>query len=201
MRDSDFTGLGQLENCEQHRQDLPRLCVGSDKVAPARARAHREYRPDHRDCAVDIERPRHDVVHVRSFRSTQNAVYGTEQLADRSRERADRRGRHQVLREVRASEAVSAIVAASFENVHDLAHLLVLEQPSYQLRARIFPLFVTFPPREQHLRLDANESGRHLQIVGGLVETERRDAVEELLGDPGDRDVVNIDLLVTDERE
>lgn len=49
--------------------------------------------------------------------------------------------------------------------------------------------------------LDAQESTGHLEIVGRLIETERADANQELFGNPGDRDVVDVDLLLTEQGE
>jgi hypothetical protein len=85
--------------------------------------------------------------------------------------------------------------------IRDLADLLILEQPPDEFRARILPRLVVLVPRQQHLRLDAQEPRRHLEVFGGLVDRHRLDARQELFGDAGDRDVVDVDPLVTDQRE
>ena len=45
-----------------------------------------------------------------------------------------------ILRQIRAREPISPLVAAPLENVHDFAHLLILEQAPDELGARILPL-------------------------------------------------------------
>ena len=100
-----------------------------------------------------------------------------------------------------AREPGATIFRRALEHVDDLAHLLVLEQPAHELGARIFPRLVVLVARQQHLRLDAQQARRHLEVVGGLVDPERPDAHQELLGDARDRDVVDVDLLVANQRE
>ena len=104
------------------------------------------------------------------------------------------------LRQIRARELIAALFAATLEHVDDLAHLLVLEQPSHELGARIFPLLLV-AVRQQHLRLDAQQPRGHLEILGGLVESERPDAHDELLADARDGNVVDVELLFANERE
>ena len=65
----------------------------------------------------------------------------------------------------------------------------------------LLPPIVALLPREEHLRLDADQARCHLQILGGLVQLERMHPVDELLTDAGDRDVVDVELLVADQRE
>ena len=87
--------------------------------------------------AGDVERARHDLVHLRLARRAEHAIDGGEQLGERQRERRlRRRGR---LRQVRARESIASLFAATLEHVHHFAHLLVLEQPAHELGARIFP--------------------------------------------------------------
>ena len=81
------------------------------------------------------------------------------------------------------------------------AHLLILEESTHELGARILPRFVVLVPRQEHPRLDTQQLRRHLEVLRGLIEGERRDGREELLGDARDRDVANVELLVADERE
>ena len=102
---------------------------------------------------------------------------------------------------VGAGMAVAGVIAAKLQNVHHFAHLLILEQPAHELRARIVPLLVIAATRQQHLHLDAQQSRRHLEIFGCLAETQRVDAKEELLADARDGNVRDLDLLFADERE
>ena len=128
------------------------------------------------------------------------AIHGRQQIGQRGAKRAGgcaafRRGRH------RAREAVRRALGPRLEDVDDLAHLLVLEQPADQLGPRIVPGFRAIPPRQQHLRLDAQQPRGHLEVLRRFVQPQRADADQELLGDPRDRDVVDVDLLLAEERE
>ena len=201
MSNSQLSRLGELQESKQDRQNLPWLGIGCDDVSPPCASPHGKHCADRCDRAVHIQRARNDAVHVRSFRSAQNAIDSAQQLADRDGQRANRRWGDKMRRQVRASEAVPPIVTACLEYVHHFAYLLVLEKATNELGAGIFPLLVTFVARQEHLRLDANQASGHLEVVGCLVEPERRDPIEKLFGYPRDRDVVDVDLLVADERE
>ncbi len=56
--------------------------------------------------------------------------------------------------------------------------------------------------RQEHLRLDVDEPGRHLDECSGVVQIlglDSFDGGEELTCDPGDRDFEDIDVLLTDE--
>ena len=101
-------------------------------------------------------------------RDAQDAIDRGEQLAQRERERRfRRRGR---LRQVGAREPVAPLLAGALEHVHHLAHLLVLEQATHELRARIVPRLLAIGARQQHLRLDAQQPRRHLEVVRRLVQ-------------------------------
>jgi hypothetical protein len=51
------------------------------------------------------------------------------------------------------------------------------------------------------LRFDTQKPRGHLEIVRRLIELQHVHAREKLLGDARDRDVVDVDLLVADERQ
>src|SRR2546426_510818 len=85
------------------------------------------------------------------------------------------------------------------EHVDQLADLLVLEQPAHQLRSRVLPLVVPHAPRQQQLRLDAEQSGRHLKVVGRLIEPQLADHREELIGDFRDREIGDVELVLVDQ--
>ncbi len=78
----------------------------------------------------------------------------------------------------------------------DLLDLLVFQQPAHQFRPRILPALLLRPARQQHLRLESHEAARHVEIVGGLVEAEFVNHAQELVGDPRDRNVGDLDLLL-----
>ena len=96
---------------------------------------------------------------------------------------------------------IAARFASRIQDVDDLADLLILEQPAHEIGARVFPRFVALRVREQQLGFDAQQPRGHVEIIGRLVETERVQTHEELLGDARDRNVVNVDLLVANERQ
>jgi hypothetical protein len=137
-------------------------------------------------------------VHVRLAHRAQHAIHGPEQLREVERQR--RLWRRGLIREKRAGEVPPPVLGAMLEHVDDLAHLLVFEQTADELRARVLPI-VALTPRQEHLRLDAQQPRRHLEIVRRLVEPERPDAHQELFRNSRDRDVVNVHLLVANERK
>jgi len=102
---------------------------------------------------------------------------------------------------VSARETRTPILASPFQHVDDFPHLLILQQTSHQLRPRIFPDILALPSRQQHLGFDANESRCHFQIVRGFVQLERRNPRQELFRDARDWNVVNVDLLISNQRE
>ena len=79
--------------------------------------------------------------------------------------------------------------------------MLILEQSTNQLGARVLPRFLAVGTWQKHLRLDAQQACRHFQVVGGLVEPQRSDASKKLLGDACNRNVVDIHLFIADERQ
>ena len=98
-------------------------------------------------------------------------------------------------RQVAAGELLRAPLGGAAHPDGDLADLLVLEQPPHQLRARILPAVLLRAARQQHLRLEAHQPAGHVEVVGGLVEAELVDGLEELVGDPRDRNVGDLELL------
>ncbi len=100
----------------------------------------REHRANDQDGSRNVERARNHLVHVGASDCAQNAVHRGEQLGERERERRLRRRRR--LRQIRARELIAPFFAAPLEQVDDLAHLLILEQPSHELGARILPLLL-----------------------------------------------------------
>src|SRR6185369_9637418 len=121
-----------------------------------------------------------------------------QQFAERECEgRLRRRG---CLRQIGARELIATLLSATLEHVHDFAHLLILEQAPHQLAARILPRLL-IAARQQQLRLDAQQARRHLEVIGRLVDAEGSDTNQKLLGDVGDGDVVDVELLFANERE
>ena len=83
----------------------------------------------------------------------------------------------------------------------DLPDLLVLQETPDQLRPGIQLVLVPVA-REEHLRLDPHQGGGHLQEFPGAVELGRLDGLhrlEELVGDLGDGDVEDVDVLHPDQ--
>jgi hypothetical protein len=82
----------------------------------------------------------------------------------------------------------------------------VLQQTAHQRVARVFRFAFHarrgLRPRQQHLRLDVDEGGRHDDELAGDVEVQllhHLESLEILLRDERDRDVVDADLVLLDE--
>src|SRR5690349_7641777 len=195
----ELASARELQQREQCREHLPWLGSRRAHVAPSRGRAQREDGTHGRDRTIDIERASDNVMDDGLSGNAQHAIGRREQLGERKRER--RRGRSDLLRHVRARESAATLFSESLEDIHHLAHLLVLEQSPHELSARVFPRVIELVARQQHLRLDAEQSRGHLEIVGRLVELHEVDAREELLGNARDRDVIDVDLFVANERQ
>jgi len=69
----------------------------------------------------------------------------------------------------------------------------------YQLGAGVLPCVVTQAPRQQHLGLDSQQPGGHLEVVRRLVQPQVADDGEELIGDLRDRQVGDVDLVLADQ--
>ena len=119
-------------------------------------------------------RARHDLVHVR-LASPREARDRRPPAVRTARGPAAPGLEPRRLRQIRARELVAPLFAAPFEHVDDLAHLLILEQSTHELGARIFPLLFV-AARQQQLRLDAQQPRGHLEILRRLVQSERANA-------------------------
>jgi hypothetical protein len=84
-----------------------------------------------------------------------------------------------------------------------LPEVLVLEQPSHQLRARILQHALhVLAAREDHLRLDADQHRRRFEEFAGPVQSESLDSLdrgEKLRRDLGDRNIEDVDILLADQ--
>ena len=60
---------------------------------------------------------------------------------------------------------------------------------------------VVLAARQKQLRLDAKQAGCHLEVIRRLIEAERSNAQQELLGDARDGNVVDVDLLVANQSQ
>ena len=182
-------------------------CHGSaslaNDVAPSRVCAQRENGAHCRHCTVDVERARNDVCACRIFRGAQHAIHGAEQLAaakPRARPTRARATRRFCGRYARANRFRRSLLRASRMSTTSRTCWYSSRRRTSSARGSSHG-FVAFAPRQQHLRLDADEARRHLEIIRRFVEPERRDARQELLGDARDGNVVDVDLLVANERE
>src|ERR1019366_2855985 len=84
--------------------------------------------------------------------------------------------------------------------------LFVLEQAVDEFVARVFQRVGGSEriARQQHLRLDVNQHRSHVNELGGDVHVEVANALdigEVLRGDPGDGNVVDVDVLLADQVE
>jgi hypothetical protein len=81
----------------------------------------------------------------------------------------------------------------------DLLDLLIFEQPPHEFRPRIFPGVVVGASRQEELRLQAQESARHLQIIRRLIQPELMDRLEELIRNARHGNVRDVDALLAHE--
>src|SRR6185503_11463665 len=198
LRDTKLAEFGQLQQSEERRENLPRFGAALDDVRPVNARLELEHGANDLHRARNVDRARNDLVHVRRRHRAQHAIDRGEQF--RERECQWRHRRRRGLRQIRARKLVAPLYAAPLEEIDHLAHLLILEQPPHQLGAWIFPR-LDVRARQQHLRLDAQQPSRHLEILRGFVQPELANAQHELLAHARDRDVVDVHLLLANERE
>ncbi len=135
-----------------------------------------------------------EVLHVQVFEV--DGVVGIGQIGD-----GDRRGR----------VASCPLEGASFESIGGIAILLVRQELGDEVGTRI-GLVLGFARggllwkrgQGNHAGLDLHEGGGHEQELAGQLDIDARqvaERVEILLGDPGDGDVVDVDLLLADEVE
>ena len=104
-------------------------------------------------------------------------------------------------REISAGKPERAPVGRRHHPVGDLFDLLVLQQTAHQLGAGIVPALAILAARQKHLCLEPDQPAGHLEIVRGLVEAELVHHREELIGDPGDRNIRDVDLLFAEEMQ
>src|SRR5258705_2987153 len=192
--------LRELEKGDKRRQHVhQRRLRTPDRVPPAERLALREQRQDPRRRPFDVERTRDDAMQHRLRDQRYHALGRREQVVQIDLQRRGRRiGRP---RFVPAAKSLRARIGGVAKPVDELADLLVLEQPAHQLGTRVFPLVVAEPARQQHLRLDAQQPRRHLEIVGGLVEPQVLDDREELIRNLRDREVGDVDLVFLDQMQ
>ncbi len=190
----------ELEQREQDREHLPCLRARRDEIAPGDRLTSREKRSCGIDRAGHVERTRNDRVNARAACDAEYAVHGGKQFQQGDRE-ARRRWRRDGQHCARVREAAATEFRPDFEHVDDFSHLLILEQATHQLRTRIIPRFVAAVLRQQHLRLDAQKPRGHLQVLGRFIQPQRLDAPQELFRDPRDGDVIDVDLLLTEQRK
>ena len=80
----------------------------------------------------------------------------------------------------------------------------MLQKPFHQFAARIFRHFVwsSSRPRKQHLALDVDEHGSGIDKLAGYIHIRSLQLVDvskKLSRDAGDRDVVNVNVLLADQ--
>src|SRR6266404_1440402 len=189
--------LGELQQGDERGQDIYDGGPLPHDVAPAEHRPLGEQRLDALGRALHVERPRYHAVQHRLGNERNDPLRRREQIVQVDHERRGRRrgwlGREptpELLRPARRRRP---------QPLHQLADLLVLEQPTHQLGAWIFPLVVPQAPRQQHLRLDPEQPGGHLEVVRRLIQSQLADDGEELIGDFRDRQVGDVDLVLADQ--
>src|SRR6266851_1869030 len=189
--------LRELQQGDERGQDIYDGGPLPHDVAPAEHRPLGEQRLDALGRALHVERPRYHAVQHRLGNERNDALRRREQIVQVDHEGRGRRrgwlGREptpELLRPARRRRP---------QPLHQLADLLVLEQPVHQLGAWVFPLVVPQAPRQQHLRLDPEQPGGHLEVVRRLVQSQLAYDGEELIGDLRDRQVGDVDLVLADQ--
>src|ERR1700680_3738815 len=171
LHESELSTLRELEKRKQWAEDFRWLSLLRKDVFPLRAGTDRQHRAHDSYRAIHIERSRNDVVDERLSGQPKHPIDRREELWERKRERARDRDLDRLLR-IGTRETTAAILTPALEYIDDLADLLVLEEAPHQLGARIIPDIFTLAAGQKHLRLYPHEPGRHLEIVGGLVQLE-----------------------------
>src|SRR3989441_3584146 len=187
LRQPQRAALGELEQRDEGGEHVHQRGALPHHVEPADLLAPGEQRLDPGDRALHVERARHNAVQHRLGDERDYPFGGGEQVIQLDHQRGRRR--RGWLRAEPAPELLGAPRRRLRQPVDQLADLLVLEQPAHQLRSRVLPLVVPHAPRQQQLRLDAEQSGRHLKVVGRLIEPQLADHREELIGDFRDREI------------
>src|SRR2546426_511788 len=191
--------LGELEQGDEGGQDVHDRGTLPHDVAPAERRPLREQRLNPLGRALHVERPRHDAVQHRLRNEGDHPLRRRQQIVQVDHEGRGRRGGR--LGREAPPELLGPAGRRRPQPFHELADLLILEQPAHQLGARIFPLVVAQAPRQEHLCLDPQQAGGHLEIVRRLIEPQLADHGQELVGDLRDGQVGDVDLVLADQME
>src|SRR5881392_27215 len=189
--------LGELQESDEHGEHVDECGTRAHDVQPAELRALDEQRLQLRGRPLHIERPGYDAVQHRLRDERDHPLRRGQEVVQLDDERRRRGGRR--LGTEPAPQLLGAPGRRLAQPLDQLADLLVLEQPPHQLGPRIFPLVVSQPPRQQHLRLDPQEPRRHLEVVRRLVQPQLVDHREELIGDLRDRQVGDVELVLVNQ--
>ena len=98
-------------------------------------------------------------------------------------------------REISPGKPRRAPLGRAFHPADDFPDLLVLQQPPHQLGPGILPAIVVHPAGEQHLGLEPQQAAGHVQIVSRLIQAQVVDGPEELVGNPRDGNIRDVDPL------
>src|SRR6266581_2477385 len=166
--------LGELQQGDEGGEHVHDGRPFADHVEPLELLALGEQRLDPRRGALHIERPGHDAVQHRLGDERDHPFRRREQVVqlDHEGHGGGRRGRG--LGSEAAPELLGAPGGGLTQPVHELANLLILEQPAHQPR-------------------------RHLEVVRRLVQPQLVDDREKLVGDLRDREVGDVDLVLADQ--
>src|SRR6266702_1745297 len=191
--------LGELEQGDEGGQDVHDRRTFPHDVAPPEHRTFREQRLNPLGRALHVERSGHYTVQHRLGNEGDPPLRRSEQIVQVDHERRGRRGGR--LGREAPPELLRPARRRRPQPFHELADLLILEHPAYQLGARIFPLVVAQAPRQEHLYLDPQQPSGHLEIVRRLVQPQLADQGQELVGDLRDGQVGDVDLVLVDQME
>src|SRR6266581_4856062 len=142
--------LGELEQRDESRQRVHQAGALAHDVAPSELGALGEQRLDLRGRTLHVERPRHHAVQHRLGNQRNHPLRRREQIVQ-----LDHQGRGRARRRL-GGEAPPELLRAPRgclrQPLHELADLLVLEQPAHQLGPGILPLVVAEAARQQQVK-------------------------------------------------
>src|SRR4030095_12499629 len=88
-----LTQFGKLEEAKERRENLPRLGAAVDELRPENSRLEGQDRSNDDDRTGNVERARHDLVHLGLGHYSQHPIDSSQQFGERHGERRLRRCR------------------------------------------------------------------------------------------------------------
>jgi hypothetical protein len=204
LPDQDGAQPNHLQECEQKRdQRLARNIPRRQVVEADRVRVREQYLSD----VLDHFRHGHLFALDRHLRTLLGAL---QDFAENRNQVEDRNGETRLVfrlhkfADPRLRPHGILEHPLRLEHLGSILELLMLEQPVYQLDARVFQLLgrASWIGWQEHLRLDVDQRRRRENELRRNVNVqllEHVEVIEVLLGDSSNWDVVDVDLLFADQ--